>query len=123
MNLGSAELIVIAAILGIGLLALGVVIWGLVVAVRRSDWPWAIGIGASAIVFGPVAPIAAAVYLIAYRTNGPTPHELRRSSTAVPEGWYDDPGGEYDMRWWSGDDWSDQVMDNGVNRTRPRTAR
>ena len=120
MNLGSAELVVIAVILGVGLLALTVVVWALVVAVRRSDWPWAIGIGVTIVAVGPVAPIAAAVYLIAYRNRGPTPHELRRPPPPVPQGWYDDPGGEYDMRWWNGEDWTDQVMDNGINRTRPR---
>ena len=116
MNLGTAELFIILTILGIGLLAIAVVIWALVVAVRRSDWPWAIGLGVSVVLLGPIAPIVAAVYLIAFRKRGPTPHAPRRPQ---PEGWYDDPGGEYDMRGWTGDAWSDQVMDNGVNRTRP----
>ena len=116
MNLGSAELLVIVTILGLLLLGLALVVWGLVVALRRSDWPWAIGIGVSLLLLGPIAPIVATVYLIAYRDRGPTPRELRRPQ---PEGWYDDPGGEYDMRWWTGQAWSDQVMDDGVNRTRP----
>ncbi len=33
---------------------------------------------------------------------------------AIPPGWYRDPSGEHQLRWWGGTVWSDQVWDGPV---------
>jgi Protein of unknown function (DUF2510) len=34
-------------------------------------------------------------------------------------GWYPDPSGRHQHRWWSGSEWSDQVVDDGFGRADP----
>ncbi|MEO0494960.1 MAG: DUF2510 domain-containing protein [Actinomycetota bacterium] len=114
-GLGAVLLVVIL----IGLAALALVVWALVVALRREAWAWVAAIVVSLIALGVVAPIVAAVYLITYRKNGPTPATPKPSGPPPAEGWYEDPGGEYDRRWWNGHAWTDQVLDAGITRTRP----
>lgn len=119
MSLATPELIVIFVILAVLVVGTAITVWSLVVAVRNQSWAWVVAIGIS-IVVGPLAPILGLVYLIAYRKNGPTPAMPPAPPPQVfAEGWYDDPGGAYDKRWWNGDAWTDQVIDAGITRTRP----
>lgn len=116
---GLAALLLLVIV--VGLIALVFVVWALVVAVRREDWPWVVALVVSLLALGVVAPIVALVYLIAYREKGPSPASVRqqRRQGPIEEGWYDDPGGEYAHRWWNGSAWTDRVLDDGVARTRP----
>ena len=36
-----------------------------------------------------------------------------------PSGWYPDPGGRHEHRFWNGKAWTDHVSDNGLIRTSP----
>ncbi|MEM8706542.1 MAG: DUF2510 domain-containing protein [Actinomycetota bacterium] len=117
---GLATLLLVLVV--IGLLALTLVVWALVVAIRREDWAWVVALAISVLALGVIAPIVAVVYLVTYRKNGPTPAKQGRFRRPVEEGWYPDPGAEFDQRWWDGATWTDQVMDDGIARTRPLPA-
>lgn len=36
------------------------------------------------------------------------------ASTATPAGWHEDPLGRYQLRWWDGEHWTDQVQTSGL---------
>jgi hypothetical protein len=40
-------------------------------------------------------------------------------AAAQPEGWYPDPSGRHQTRWWDGRQWTSHVADNGVQSTDP----
>ena len=41
------------------------------------------------------------------------------STRDVPEGWYADPLGRHERRYWDGDEWTDDVSDDGVTGEDP----
>jgi len=44
----------------------------------------------------------------------PPPTERPRAATVHAAGWYDDPSGQFDHRYWDGDHWTDHVTTRGV---------
>ena len=40
---------------------------------------------------------------------------------ATPEGWYPDPSGDHELRWWDGAQWTQNVSDHGKTSTAPVT--
>ncbi len=40
---------------------------------------------------------------------------------ATPEGWYPDPSGDHELRWWDGAQWTENVSDHGKTSTAPIT--
>jgi hypothetical protein len=41
---------------------------------------------------------------------------------AVPAGWYGDPSGRYELRYWDGGQWTEHVARNGQQYTDPPVA-
>jgi hypothetical protein len=64
---------------------------------------------------GTVAPATAP------GASAPTNHEAgsELQPAGPPPGWYPDPAGAHQLRYFSSPDWSDQVLDNGVPSTDP----
>lgn len=116
MALGTPELLVILIILVVGVGGLVLTIFGLVRSAQRSEWGWfaAIVVG---LVLGIIGPVIAGVYLLLRRGQD--------TSVAVPAsgppgpGWYDDPDGTHEHRYWDGTVWTDQVSNQGVTSTSP----
>ena len=44
------------------------------------------------------------------------------AATATPAGWYPDPSGRYEMRYWDGDKWTAHVSRQGQTYTDPPVA-
>ena len=44
------------------------------------------------------------------------------AATATPAGWYPDPSGRYEMRYWDGDKWTEHVSRQGQTYTDPPVA-
>jgi Protein of unknown function (DUF2510) len=44
---------------------------------------------------------------------------LRELMTAPPTGWYPDPSGRHEFRFWTGQRWTDFALDNGVQCADP----
>lgn len=116
MNLAGPEILVILIILVIGAVSLALTIFGLVRSAQRSEWGWfaAIIVG---LVLGIVGPIIAGVYLLLRRGDGVP--EAAATSGPPDAGWYDDPDGSHEHRYWDGTVWTDQVSNQGVTSTSP----
>jgi hypothetical protein len=39
----------------------------------------------------------------------------------VPSGWYSDPAGRYELRYWNGKEWTEHVSRGGQQATDPPT--
>ena len=69
----------------------------------------------------PVVAVAAVAWVVfaAVRAgvrHGERPSALPRGSVA---GWWPDPFGRHELRWWDGSGWSGHVSDGGVQSTDP----
>jgi hypothetical protein len=45
-----------------------------------------------------------------------------QSTPSVPAGWYADPSGRYELRYWDGDAWTEHVARGGQQFTDPPVA-
>ncbi|MEL0283547.1 MAG: DUF2510 domain-containing protein, partial [Ilumatobacter sp.] len=67
-----------------------------------------------AVVSPSVAPSAPA---------NPEPATTSTAATpAVPSGWYADPSGRFELRYWDGDQWTEHVSRGGQQSTDPPVA-
>ncbi len=46
---------------------------------------------------------------------------VRQTAPGMPAGWMSDPSGQHQLRYWSGVEWTEHVMNNGVAGTDPRS--
>ncbi len=67
----------------------------------------------------PVTPIETAQPAAAASTN---PSNATVAITHTPAGWYPDPSGRYEMRYWDGLAWTEHVSRQGQQFTDPPTA-
>lgn len=44
------------------------------------------------------------------------------ATPAVPAGWYGDPAGRFELRYWDGSTWTEHVSTGGVQSTNPPVA-
>jgi hypothetical protein len=52
----------------------------------------------------------------------PEPQPVASSEPAVPAGWYADPSGRYELRYWDGSGWTEHVSRAGQQATDPPVA-
>ena len=55
------------------------------------------------------------------RPTRPAPRQYHAPTTADGPGWYDDPAGQFDHRYWDGSEWTEHVSRAGVASTAPVT--
>ena len=67
-----------------------------------------------------VTPIESAVPVTAAAAS--TPSNATVAITHTPAGWYPDPSGRYEMRYWDGLAWTEHVSRQGQQFTDPPTA-
>lgn len=65
----------------------------------------------------PMAPIAEPV-----PTYQPAPAPAPAAAPAVPAGWYADPAGRFELRYWDGSAWTEHVSRAGQQYTDPPVA-
>lgn len=53
------------------------------------------------------------------RPSGLPPQPAAASPTLPPPGWYQDPSGRYDTRWWNGRSWTPDVQLRGIRLNDP----
>lgn len=58
----------------------------------------------------------------ASETTASTEPSSAASSAAAPAGWYADPSGRYELRYWNGDKWTEHVSRAGQQSTDPPVA-
>ena len=89
-----------------------VAIIAIVRAVKRGQTQWALAIGLTLIVF-PVSLVLAIIYLAKSGVDPTLPSPL-----AAP-GWYADPSGRNEFRYWDGGAWTENVIAAGVEAVDP----
>ncbi|HEY4331292.1 MAG TPA: DUF2510 domain-containing protein [Ilumatobacteraceae bacterium] len=52
----------------------------------------------------------------------PAPAPAAAPTPAVPAGWYADPAGRFELRYWDGSTWTEHVSTGGVQSTNPPVA-
>jgi hypothetical protein len=52
----------------------------------------------------------------------PAPQPAYTPTPAVPAGWYADPAGRYELRYWDGSQWTEHVSRAGQQYTDPPVA-
>jgi hypothetical protein len=72
---------------------------------------------ASTVVAAPVETPAQTAPVTTAATPAYTPAAQPASTPAVPAGWYTDPSGRYELRYWNGDEWTEHVARNGQQYT------
>jgi Protein of unknown function (DUF2510) len=68
------------------------------------------------------APAAAAAAAAATPAAAPTPDPAPAAAPAVPAGWYADPAGRFELRYWDGSTWTEHVSRAGQQFTDPPVA-
>ena len=72
------------------------------------------------------SPAPEAVVSPSVAPSAPTNPEPATTSTAavpaVPSGWYADPSGRFELRYWDGDQWTEHVSRGGQQSTDPPVA-
>ncbi len=58
----------------------------------------------------------------ASETTASTEPSSASSSAAAPAGWYADPSGRFELRYWNGDKWTEHVSRAGQQSTDPPVA-
>ncbi|MDI6711619.1 MAG: DUF805 domain-containing protein [Anaerosomatales bacterium] len=108
------------------LYTLAILLPGIAVAIRRlhdtdrSGWHMLLA-------FVPLANIVLLAFFLEDGTPGPNrygPDPKGRSSAAgspsqTPAGWYRDPTGRHQLRYWDSQKWTQHVSDDGLQRTDP----
>ena len=61
-------------------------------------------------------------FIEATTETAPTTAATAVSVAATPAGWYPDPSGRYEMRYWDGDKWTEHVSRQGQTYTDPPVA-
>lgn len=61
-------------------------------------------------------------YAAAQPAYQPQPVAAAPATPAVPAGWYGDPAGRYELRYWDGSTWTEHVSTGGVQSTNPPVA-
>lgn len=114
-------------LLFIGLSVAG--IWGFLDAVVRPGWAFrAAGSSKTLWIVLPIllGGIPALIYLAAVRPRvkaaEATGTAYRSSFTSSPPGWFPDPSGRHQFRYWDGRQWTAGVSDNGVAGSDPPDA-
>lgn len=113
---------VAVTVLFIGLFLVG--IWGFLDALVRPGWAFRAAGSSKAlwiilpIIFGG---IPALIYLAAVRPRVKAAEAAGGSSplAAAPPGWFPDPSGRHQFRYWDGRQWTDGVSDHGVPASDP----
>ena len=83
---------------------------------------------APAVVVAPAAAAAAPAAVTPIESSQPvvaaaaTPSNATVAITHTPAGWYPDPSGRYEMRYWDGLAWAEHVSRQGQQFTDPPTA-
>ncbi len=83
---------------------------------------------APAVVVAPAAAAAAPAAVTPIEASQPvvaaaaTPSNATVAITHTPAGWYPDPSGRYEMRYWDGLAWTEHVSRQGQQFTDPPTA-
>jgi hypothetical protein len=129
MDLGGPELLLILAILAVGVVGLVATVIGVARAARNGDSGWIAGIVVGWFLgFGWIVAI---VYLVAVdgprardragylATPAPPPPGARPSPAVQPAGWFPDPSGRCDQRYWDGQRWTEHVLRGDVQGTDP----
>ncbi|MDW3218556.1 MAG: DUF2510 domain-containing protein [Acidimicrobiales bacterium] len=86
-------------------------IWGFVTAMldRRGGWATSICVGFIAF---PIGTLAAIAYLAVIRRRTRSDIELLAVGPVSPTpGWFPDPTGQHESRYWDGEDWTGRVID------------
>jgi hypothetical protein len=74
---------------------------------RLPSWAWGL-IGFLSLLLWAI------LYLIASKTTKPAA-PANTFDTMPPEGWYADPKGEHQLRYWNGATWTERVENAGVS--------
>jgi hypothetical protein len=129
ISISNGWLVVIGLLL---LASLGLSIWTVIDAARRPRWQltvgqktlWIVGMVLGWVLLWPFAAATAVFYLLVVRKRlntmtGPrlsqatwdpyAPSAGGRPPDLPAAGWYDDPGGSGEQRWWDGRGWSEHV--------------
>jgi hypothetical protein len=80
---------------------------------RLPSWAWGL-IGFLSLL------LCAVLFLIASKTTKPAA-PADTLGLVPPEGWYPDPTGEHELRYWDGTIWTDRIEDAGVTGVAPLT--
>lgn len=102
-------------------------LWALIDSIIRPDWAYQRA-GTSKVMWILLnvflGVFAAIPYLLSARpklqraqSQGPGPSQWPQQTP--PPGWYPDPGGRYESRYWNGVMWTDQVATRGVTGSDP----
>jgi hypothetical protein len=106
--------------LAVGLLVIAAVVVtgvGAVRAARNRDVAWVVAIVAAGIF--TMGWLVATIYLVAIDTQRSPRLVPLDPSQPSPEGWYADPVGRHEERWWDGSTWTEHVTDRGRPGTDP----
>ena len=118
MNMGAAPELIFGLLFFVNI---GITIWGIVEAAQNHDTPWLIGIIAGS--FIAIGWIVALIYVLAIARRRVAaihpPPAASRSIPAPAAGWYADPAGHHEHRYWDGSNWTAAVSDEGVASTEP----
>ncbi|MEX0847132.1 MAG: DUF2510 domain-containing protein [Ilumatobacteraceae bacterium] len=101
-----------------------------------SDSPWGATVGASAIAAAHIEPepsiapvaepagwgIAPEPAVAPEPEPTPTPAAEAVATPSVPAGWYADPAGRFELRYWDGSTWTEHVSRAGQQYTDPPVA-
>jgi len=89
-----------------------------------NEWSWLAILGMVVFILGPFLFIAfymreskrkrAAASQPLQPVEPDLPQDSRKS-----QGWYDDPAGKHERRFWDGQDWTASVIDDGVQSSDP----
>ena len=93
---------------------------GAAAPVAEVATPAAVVVPAAAAAPAAVTPIESAQPVTA--AAGATPSNATVAITHTPAGWYPDPSGRYEMRYWDGLAWTEHASRQGQQFTDPPTA-